>query len=197
MSDKKGVPIDEGKKLPVLQKEHPNSRKTKRKVKEDNRDAKIRMGKKMHKQTKEQPLVDMVKWFREQLIAYGITIANPRICTPDEYFCICCDWACRKDAELDEINEKLKVMLHATSSVKNKRDRIDEEIKAIKSEFVGGMNVPDLLDLENIKFILTVKDIYITIRQFLKMRSVKYAEKDVVPQTDAVKLAIIRFERKY
>ena len=197
MSDKKGaIPVDDGKKLPVLQKEHPNSRKTKRKMKEESRDAKLRMGKKMHKQTKEQPMIDMVKFFREELVKVGITIENPRICTPEEFFMICVEWSCRKDAELKEINEKLSQMLHPTSSVKNKRDRLVDEIKMMKNEFVGGMNVPDLTDLENIKFILTVKDIYITIKQLLKLKTVKYANKDSLPQSDLVQCAIIKFEEK-
>ena len=193
---KQTLPQEDSKKLPILQKEHPNSRKTKRKYKEESRDAKLRMGKKMHKQTKEQPLIDMVKFFREQLIANGITASAPRICTPEEFFIICVEWVCRKDAELKEVNEKLKTMLHPTSSVKNKRDRLIEEVKLLKNEFIGGMNIPDLSDLENVKFILTVKDIYITIKQFLKLKTVKYADKESIPVTDGVQCAVLKFEEK-
>ena len=197
MSSAKGaVPADDNKKLPILQKEHPNSRKTKRKYKEESRDAKLRMGKKMHKQTKEQPMIDMVKFFRDELIKLGISTVNPRICTPEEFFVICVEWTCRKDAELKEVNEKLSQMLHPTSSVKNKRDRLIDEIKMIKNEFIGGMNIPDLSDLENVKFILNVKDIYITIKQMLKLKTVKYADKDSISQNDCVQCAIIKFEEK-
>ena len=95
-----------------------------------------------------------------------------------------------------EVNEKLNQMLHPTSSVKNKRDRLIDEIKMIKNEFIGGMNIPDVSDLENVKFILNVKDIYITIKQMLKLKTVKFADKDGLPQSDVVQCAILKFEDK-
>ncbi|EKE41844.1 hypothetical protein ENU1_043000 [Entamoeba nuttalli P19] len=188
---------DDTSKLPVLQKEHPNSRKAKRKAKEEQRDTKLKMERKLHRVLKQAPLVDMVKWFRDSIIALGINETNIRIVTQEELFVLSVNYCCRKDVECDDIDDKIKKMLHTTSSIQNKRDRILEEISNMRKALIGGVDIPDLLDLDNIKFILTVRDIYVTIKQSLKLRTVKYAMKDTLPLTTGVELAIKKFERKF
>ncbi|GAB1227482.1 hypothetical protein ENUP19_0340G0068 [Entamoeba nuttalli] len=155
------------------------------------------MERKLHRVLKQAPLVDMVKWFRDSIIALGINETNIRIVTQEELFVLSVNYCCRKDVECDDIDDKIKKMLHTTSSIQNKRDRILEEISNMRKALIGGVDIPDLLDLDNIKFILTVRDIYVTIKQSLKLRTVKYAMKDTLPLTTGVELAIKKFERKF
>ncbi|KAL7721996.1 Uncharacterized protein QTN25_000774 [Entamoeba marina] len=180
-------------KLPVLQKDHPYSRKVCRKEKDKKRDEKIRKTKKLHKSIKEEPLVEFVMWCKDQVIKCGVTLSNIRALTNEEIFYIAVEWVCRNDDQLIDINEKLSKMCHPTTTLKNKKYCVQEELKASRRQFRDGLEMPDLTDVENVKKLLTVKSLYISIKQSIQMKNFKLSMKDSMIPTEVIDVALKKF----